>query len=147
MVQFAWSFKTYMFWSCQFYKIQFCKWIMLSCVIKFAICESILYTHLKFVFGSMLYYNDDGLLVNIKYNDHLKFYTSIAHLFLIFLNYAWLDLSSIICFDKCSHIIDKYQRNFLMQTLQGIHFVDFCFGFHFFGVLSTKARILCLDSL
>jgi len=61
---------------------------MLSCVIKFAICESILYTHLKFVFGSMLYYNDDGLLVNIKYNDHLKFYTSIAHLFLIFLNYA-----------------------------------------------------------
>jgi hypothetical protein len=31
-----------------------------------------------------------------------------------------------------------------MQTLQGIHFVDFCFGFL---ALPTKAKILCLDSL
>ncbi len=43
---------------------------MLSCVSKFEIFESILFTHLKFVFKSMLY-NDDGFLINIKYNDHL----------------------------------------------------------------------------
>jgi len=60
---------------------------MLSCVIKFEICEFIFFTHLKFVPKSMLY-NDDGFLVNIRYNDHLQFYTSIAHLFLNFLNYG-----------------------------------------------------------
>ncbi len=60
---------------------------MLSCVIKFEICESILFTHLKFVSGSM-FYNDDGFLVNIKYNDRIQFYTIIAHLFLKFLNYG-----------------------------------------------------------
>jgi hypothetical protein len=68
---------------------------MLSCVIKFEIFESILYTHLKFVSKSM-FYNDDGFIVNIKYNDHLQFYASIAHLFFIFLNYGLLDLSLII---------------------------------------------------
>jgi hypothetical protein len=55
---------------------------MLSCVIKFEIFESILFTHLKFVFKSMLY-NDDGFFINIKYNDHLQFYAS-AHSFYIF---------------------------------------------------------------
>jgi hypothetical protein len=35
----------------------------------------------------------------------------------------------------------------IMQNLQGIHFVDFCFGFHFFLALPNNARILCLDSL
>ncbi len=35
------------------------------------------------IYGSMLY-NDDGFPVNIKYNDHLEFYTNIAHLFHIF---------------------------------------------------------------
>jgi hypothetical protein len=34
-----------------------------------------------------------------------------------------------------------------MQTLEGIHFVDICFGFEFFLALPAKARILCLDSL
>jgi hypothetical protein len=34
-----------------------------------------------------------------------------------------------------------------MQNLQGIHFVNFCFGFYFFLELPTKVRILCLDSL
>jgi hypothetical protein len=29
-------------------------------------------------------YNDDGFPVNIKYNDHLEFYTNIVHLFHIF---------------------------------------------------------------
>jgi hypothetical protein len=72
-----------MFWIYGFYKTQFCKQIMLLCVIKFEICESILFTHLKFVSRFMLY-NDDGFLVNIRYNDHLQFYTSITHLFFIF---------------------------------------------------------------
>ncbi len=76
-----------MFWTCGFYKTQFCKQIMLSCVIKFEICESIFFTHLTFVFGSM-FYNDDGFLINIRYNDRIKFYTSIAHLFFEFLNYG-----------------------------------------------------------
>jgi hypothetical protein len=75
---------------------------MLSFVIKFEICESILFTHLKFVFGSM-FYNDDGLLVNIRYNDHIEFYTSIAHIFLKFLNYGLLDLSLIIGSNKFFH--------------------------------------------
>jgi hypothetical protein len=60
---------------------------MLSCVIKFENCESILFTYLKFVSGFMLY-NDDGFLINIKYNDHIQFYTSTTHLFLNFLNYG-----------------------------------------------------------
>jgi hypothetical protein len=68
---------------------------MLSCVIKFEICESILLTNLKFVFGFMLY-NDDGFLVNIRYIDRLQFYTSTIRLFFIFLNYGRLDLSLII---------------------------------------------------
>jgi hypothetical protein len=50
---------------------------MLSC----EICESIFFTHLKFVSKSMLY-NNDGFFVNIIYNDHIQFYTSTAHLFL-----------------------------------------------------------------
>jgi len=69
-----------MFWTCRFYKTQFCKRIMLSCVIKFEIFESILFTYLKFVSKSM-FYNDDGFHVNIKYNDHLQFYASIALFF------------------------------------------------------------------
>jgi hypothetical protein len=64
---------------------------MLSCVIKFEICEPILFTHLKFVSRSM-FYNDDGFFVNIRYNDHTQFYTSIAHLFLKFLNYWMIGL-------------------------------------------------------
>jgi hypothetical protein len=80
----------------------FIKRIMLSHVIKFEMCKSIFFTHLKFVFESM-FYNDDGFLVNIRYNDQLKFYTSITHMFLKFLNYALLDLLLIICSDKCSH--------------------------------------------
>jgi hypothetical protein len=80
--------KNDMFWICGFYKTQFCKRIMLSFVIKFEICESILFTHLKFVSGSMIY-NDDGFLTNIiLYNDRLQFYTNITHLFFIFLNYG-----------------------------------------------------------
>jgi len=67
--------------------LNFCKRIMLLCVTKFEICESILFTHLKFVSRSM-FYNDDGFLVNIRYNDHIQFYTNIAHLFLFFLNYG-----------------------------------------------------------
>jgi hypothetical protein len=146
-----------MFWTCKFYKTQFCKQIMLSCVIKFEICEAIFFTHFKFVFGSMLY-NDDGFLINIRYNDHLQFYTSIAHLFLVFFNYGWLDLSLIVFSNKCFHIIDRNQimkknhksslkQHFLMQIVQNIHYVDFVFGFHFFLALPTKAMILCLDSL
>jgi hypothetical protein len=69
------------------FKTQFCKRIMLLCVIKIEICESILFTYLKIVFRSM-FYNDDGFLVNITYNDHLQFYTSTSHLFFIFLNYG-----------------------------------------------------------
>jgi hypothetical protein len=57
---------------------------MSSCVIKFEICESIFFTHLKFEFG-FLFYNDDGFFINIKYNDHFQFYTSTTHLFFIFL--------------------------------------------------------------
>jgi len=76
-------FQNDMFWTCRFYITQFCKRIMLSCVIKFEICESIFFTHFKFVSVSMLY-NDDGFLVNIRYTDHIQFYTSIAHLFLKF---------------------------------------------------------------
>jgi hypothetical protein len=76
-----------MFWTCGFYKTQFCKQIMLACVIKFGICESTLFTHLKFVFVSM-FYNDDGFLVKIKYNDHLWFYTSTTHLFFILFSYG-----------------------------------------------------------
>jgi hypothetical protein len=75
---------------------------MLSYVIKFEICEPILYTHLKFMSGSMVY-NDDGFVINIRYNNHIQFYTSIIDLFLIFLNYGWLDLSLITCFNKCFH--------------------------------------------
>ncbi len=60
---------------------------MLSYVIKFEICEPILYTHLKFMSGSMVY-NDDGFVINIRYNNHIQFYTSIIDLFLIFLNYG-----------------------------------------------------------
>jgi hypothetical protein len=56
--------KNDMFWTCKFYKTQFCKQIILSCVIKFEICESIFFTHL---------------------------------------NYGLLDLSLIICSNKCSH--------------------------------------------
>jgi hypothetical protein len=37
---------------------------------KLEICESIIFTHLKFVSKYMLY-SDDGFLVNIKCNDHL----------------------------------------------------------------------------
>jgi hypothetical protein len=59
-----------MFWTCRFYKTQFCKQIMLSCVIKFEICESIFFTHFKFVSESM-FYNDDGFFINIRYNDHM----------------------------------------------------------------------------
>ncbi len=58
---------------------------MLSRVIKFEICESTLFTHLKFVFGSM-FYNDDGFLVNIRYNDQIQFYISTTHLLLKFSN-------------------------------------------------------------
>jgi hypothetical protein len=72
-----------MFWIYEFYNTQFCKQIMLSRVIKFEICESIIFTHLNFVSESM-FYNDDGFLVNIRYNDHLQFYTSITHTFLKF---------------------------------------------------------------
>jgi hypothetical protein len=71
-----------MFWTYEFYKTQFCKQIVLF-VIKFEIFESIFFTHLKFVSRSMLY-NDDGFLVNIRFNYHIQFYTNIAHLFLIF---------------------------------------------------------------
>jgi hypothetical protein len=76
-----------MFWPCGFYKTQFWKRIMLSCVIKFEIYESILFTHFKFVSGSK-FYNDDGFPMNIRSNDHIQFYTNIAHLFFIFLNYG-----------------------------------------------------------
>ncbi len=31
------------------------------------------------------------------------------------------------------------KQYFLMQTLQGIHFIYFCFGFQFFLALLTKA--------
>jgi hypothetical protein len=89
-----------MLWTYEFYKTQFCKQIMLSCVIKFEIFESILFTHLKFVSESMLY-NDDGFLINIGSNNRIRFYTSIIHLFLNFLNYGWLDLSLINFFNKC----------------------------------------------
>jgi hypothetical protein len=71
---------------------------------KFEICESILFTHLKF--GSRpMFFNDDGFLVNIKYNDHLQFYTSTTYL----LNYGQLELPLIICSNKCFHIIDRHQ--------------------------------------
>jgi len=76
-----------MFWTCKFYKTQFCKRIMLSHVIKSEMCESIFFTHLKFV-SEFMFYNDDGFLVNIIYNDQLKFYTSITHMFLKFSNYG-----------------------------------------------------------
>jgi hypothetical protein len=150
-----------MFWTSGFYKTQFCKWIMLSCVIKFEICESILFTHLKFVFGFMLY-NDDGFLINIRYIDHLQFYTSTAYLFFIFLNYGILDLSLIIYSNKCSHIIGRHQimkiinkhsfkatffnANFIMVNDQ-CSFCTCCFGGFFFWALPIKARILCWDSL
>jgi len=29
-----------------------------------------------------------------------------------------------------------------MQSLQGIHFIDFCFGFHFFGIAYQGKDIL-----
>jgi hypothetical protein len=64
-----------MFWTYGFYKI------------KFEICESIFFTHLKFMSRSM-FYNDVGFLVNIRHNDHTQFYINIAHLFLNFLNYG-----------------------------------------------------------
>jgi len=136
-----------MFWTCKFYKTQFCKWIMLSWVIKFEICESILSTHLKFVFGFM-FYNDDGFLLNIRYIDHLQFYTSTAHLFFIFLNYGRLDLSLIICSNKCSHTIGRHQimkkkkKNLFKTTFFNANFIRvdnqcslcrFCLGVFFWG--------------
>jgi hypothetical protein len=66
--------KNDMFWTCRFYKTQFCKWIMLPCVIEFEICESIFFrvkTWLKYPKGlsHFIFTRPPHLNMLLKLND------------------------------------------------------------------------------